>query len=64
MLRKLCLGSDNADIISQCRVTRNLAMIREILNNYGKFNKLPRSCVRVNEDFHYMHGKLALTTIG
>ena len=32
-------------------------MIREILNNYGKSNKLPRSRVRVDEGFHYMRGK-------
>ena len=57
MLRKLSFGSDNVDIISQCRVTRNLAMICEILNDYGKSNKLPRSCVRGNEGFHYMCGK-------
>ena len=32
-------------------------MIRKIFNDFGKANKLPRSCVRVDEDFHYMHGK-------
>ena len=27
------------------------------MDEYGKGKKLPRSAVRVNEDFHYMHGK-------
>ena len=49
------LGSKSVfDNLNSCRITRHLSMIRHSLDEYGKEKKLPRSVVRVDEDFHYM----------
>ena len=45
------------DGIKKCRVTRAMSQIRKTLNDYGKMNKLARSAVCVDEDFHYMRGR-------
>ena len=46
-----------ADNIGQCRITKNLAYMRRALDSHGRSQGLARSCVRVDEDFHYMRGK-------
>ena len=45
------------DILNSCRISRNLSLIRQLLNEYGKTMKLPKSFVSVDEDFHYMCGE-------
>ena len=57
MLR--CLSEDREDIdIMECvNVCRVLSYCRASLDNYARTNGLPRSAVRVDEDFHYMRGK-------
>ena len=45
------------DEIKTCRVTRAISQIRKALNDCGRMNRLPRSAVCVDEDFHYMRGK-------
>ena len=48
------------DEIKTCRVTRTISQIRKALNDYGKMNKLPRTVVCVDEDFHYMRGRVIM----
>ena len=45
------------DEIKTCRVTRAISQIRKALNDSGRINKLPRSAVCVDEDFHYLRGR-------
>ena len=47
----------DGDKLYECGVSRTMAKIRKLLNEYGRKKKLPRSVVCVNEDFHYMRGK-------
>ena len=52
------LGSKSVfDDLKSCRITRHLSVIQHLSDEYGKEKKLLRSAVRVDEDFHYMHGK-------
>ena len=46
------------DSISECRITRFLANIRSLLDDYGKTHAVnSRSSIRVDEDYWYMRGK-------
>ena len=43
--------------LHECRISRIVARIREILNDFGKLKKFPRSMMCVDKDFHYMRGE-------
>ena len=43
--------------LKDCHIVRLLAKMRRLLDNFGKSQNLPRSSVRVDEDFWYMHGE-------
>ena len=46
------------DSISECRITRFLANIHSLLDDYGKTHAVnSRSSIRVDEDYWYMRGK-------
>ena len=45
------------DEIKKCRVTRAISQISKALNDYREMNKLPRSAVCIDKDFHYMRGR-------
>ena len=46
------------DSISECKITRFLANIRSLLDDYGKTHAVnSRSSIRVDEDYWYMRGK-------
>ena len=46
------------DSISECRITRFLANIRSLLDDYGKTHAVnSRSSIRVDKDYWYMRGK-------
>ena len=55
------LSTDNSvvamDAVKSCRITKLLSLLRMMLDDFGYKKKLPDSVVRVDEDFHYMHGK-------
>ena len=57
MLHRLADNEMANDKLHECRISRIVARIREILNDFGKLKKLPRSMMCVDEDFHYMRGK-------
>ena len=47
----------DGDELYECGISRTMAKIRKLLNEYRRKKELPQSVVCVNEDFHYMHGK-------
>ena len=51
------LNSPVINVLNSCRILKNLALVRQLLNNYEKMMHLPKSFVCVHEDFHYMRGK-------
>ena len=57
MLRRLADNEMANDKLHECRISRIMARIREILNNFEKLKKIPRSMMCVDEDFHDMRGK-------
>ena len=50
-IRLLAHHDRQLDVIRECRVSRLLANMRQLLDEFGKVNVLPRSSVRVGEDF-------------
>ena len=44
------------DLIKDCRISRNLSLLRFTLREHGKSNFMPRSTVCVDEDYWYMRG--------
>ena len=57
MLRRLSEDREDIDVMECVNVCRVLSYCRASLDNYARTNGLPRSAVRVDEDFHYMRGK-------
>ena len=59
MLPRLAKNHDGVetDELHECRTVRTIAKIRNVLNDFGRMKRLPRSMVCVDEDFHYMRGK-------
>ena len=53
----MTMKKQRMDEIKTCRVTRAISQIRKALNDYRRMNKLSRSAVCVEEDFHYMRGR-------
>ena len=53
----MTMKKQRMDEIKTCRVTRTISQIKKAVNDYGRMNKLPRSAVCVDEDFHYMRGR-------
>ena len=56
MLRHLSEGREDIDMMGYVNVCRVLSYCRASLEDYAIKNDLPRSAVRVDEDFHYMRG--------
>ena len=57
MLRRLSSEGSSIDVMGCVNVCRMLSYCRASLEDYAIKNDLPRSAVRVDEDFHYMRGK-------
>ena len=57
MLRRLSEGSEDIDVLMCVSVCCMLSLCRSLLDDYGQRHDLPRSALRVDEDFHYMRGK-------
>ena len=59
MLRRLAKNDDDVetDELHKCGTVRTIAKIRNVLNDFGRMKRLPRSMVCVDEDFNYMRGK-------
>ena len=53
-IRLLAHHNHQLDVIRECRVSRLLANMHQLLDEVGKVNALPRSSVRVDKDFWYM----------
>ena len=52
MLHRLADNEMANDELHECRISRIVARIREILNNFGKLKKLPRSMMCVDENLY------------
>ena len=57
MLRRLSEGNEDIDVLNCISVCRMLSVCRSLLDDYGRRCDVPRSVLRVDEDFHYMRGK-------
>ena len=57
MLRFLSEGREDIDVMGCVNMCRVLSYCRASLEDYAIKNDIPRSAVRVDEDFHYMRGK-------
>ena len=57
MLRRLSEGNKDIDVLNCVSVCRMLNVCRSLLDDYGQRCNVPRSALRVDEDFHYMRGK-------
>ena len=57
MLRQLSEGNEDIDVLNCVSVCNMLSVWRSLLDDYGRRCDVPRSALRVDEDFHYMRGK-------
>ena len=59
MLCRLAKNDDDmeTDELHKCRTVRTIAKIKNVLNDFGRMNRLPRSMLCADEDFHYMGGR-------
>ena len=49
-------GVCHKDLTKECRINKTIVYVRLALDKYGLANSIPRSMVRVDEDYWYMRG--------